>query len=277
MGRLAQPIALMTIRLTLFAGAALLPGTALAGAGDQASSEETAAAKTLEKSAYEHYKAKRYRMAAQLYHAAFAMNGDPNGLFNAARAEQRGFVLDAAQADFERFLTLAPAGHDGIRRAKVHLQEITEAKAALAGKSGQAGAHGSVPAPVQAADEAEGLTEKGAAAADWRRPAAWGAVGLGALGVGLGAWWLVSGLQDSGDLDDRLDATRAGDTSLSYSEAQAENERINSTLVRGYVAAGVGVVAAGVGGWLLFQGQAGDQVAVVPGPRLAGLGLALRF
>jgi len=234
------------------------------------SAEAIAAAIPLLKTAREHYQSKRYKEAAHLYHAAYQLSGDPIDLFNAARAEQRGFQLDAAEADYKRYLKAAPAGQAGVPRAKLHLQEIAEARAALAGKSAAGSPAGSGSG---AADAGVARRES---AGSWRSPAGWGGLGLGALGVGLGGWWLASATIDSSELDDKLDATKGGQKVISYDDAQAESDRINDVLLRGYLAAGVGAVAAGVGAWLLLS-DGPKKVALTPGPRPMGLGLAMRF
>lgn len=90
---------------------------------------------------------KNYRKAAEMFREAYAVSKRPDFLYNVARAEQRAFQLDLAEKNFKMFLGLEGASAEGVRRAKVHLTEIADARAHLA----RLAAKGGVTAkPVQA-------------------------------------------------------------------------------------------------------------------------------
>lgn len=240
----------------LVAALLLLPALARPAPGERSSIGNAESASGVQ-TAHGHYRAGRYEKAARLYQAAYRLDGDPAALFNAARAEQRGFQLEAARRDFERYLKLVGSEDKGSARARLHLQEIAEAQAALVSEHRRA--------------------RKKADDDGWQTPAGWAALGIGAAGVGLGVWWLLSANLDSNQLDEQLEATKRGEVGLTYEGAQVENTRINDTLLRGYAALGVGAVAAGVGVWWLLRMEGDTSVALVPGPRGVGWGLAVQF
>ncbi|MCO4760217.1 MAG: hypothetical protein KC502_01855 [Myxococcales bacterium] len=88
------------------------------------SAEASKAAMAALSLANHHYKGGRFKKAAKLYHEAYGIDARAAFLFNAARAEMRGFAHVDAKRDFERYMALPTATDKGKQRARLHLSEI---------------------------------------------------------------------------------------------------------------------------------------------------------
>lgn len=267
-----------------------------------------AAALTILETANEHYKAKRFAKAEQLYLTAFEVSKNPAYLFNAGRAAQRAFALDRAEKHFQHYLSKELNNPKGVARARLHLQEVDEARSALkrASESAAAGQPAAVvptpaapqvnaskpaaaqPVPVDAAREEPTPVQapKPAAAgvatessASWRGPAGWAATGVGAAVAGYGAWVLITALIDRGDMDAELakkdDAGKI--TGLQYAVYRDWEEASNDEIVWGHTLLWPGVALLGAGAWLLLGDHKQGQAAFVPAPGGGSLHVALRF
>jgi tetratricopeptide (TPR) repeat protein len=268
-----------------------------------------------------HYEKGDYARAAGLFHEAFGIDPVPAYLFNAARAEQRGFLLDEAERDFGRFLGLPGAESAAKARAETHLKEVRETRAQLAatreqdkkalearlraelaartkaekaleqggtgvegaaGPGAQALEVGPVPRrqpvdPTPSPTPTPGLKAPATVRAEapaWRGVAAWSGLGTGAaclLGAG-GLWLWASG--DQSALDEK-NAEVDGEgyiTGISYGAAKSEQESINSRLLGAEVLGGVGLLAAGLGAWLLLSEP--ERASLRLGPRSVGVAWA---
>ena len=258
---------------------------------------------TILETANEHYKAKRFAKAEQLYLTAFEVSKNPAYLFNAGRAAQRAFALDRAEKHFQRYLSQEKNNPKGLSRAKLHLQEVEEARAAL--KRASALATAARPAPLSpptapapaapaAAPPAAGAkaaptvaqappppvaTAAATAPGGWRTPLGWAATGAGAAVAGYGAWLLIAVLIDRGDMDAELDKKDdAGKiTGLQYSVYRDWEEAANEDVFMGHTLLWPGVALLGAGAWLLLSDDGPGTAAFVPAPGGGSLHVALRF
>ncbi len=81
-------------------------------------------------------KAGSFKLAAQMFHEAFKIDGTEwSYLFSAGRCEQLGGQLVASEATYTRFLQVAPGGHALRDRA---IRELTQVRVALAKKNADA-------------------------------------------------------------------------------------------------------------------------------------------
>jgi len=234
------------------------------------------------------YKKGDYRKAAQLFHQAYGFDPIPDFLFNAARAEQRAFMLDESKRDFDKFLTLPDASEQAQRRARTHLKEIKESQAhyaevsrrkaeEAAKKVKQAQAAESAKKAAAARREAarkakeEAARKKAAAkaagasgaavgvkkapqAGEWKTPAGWAGLGLGVAAITTGALLWATAASDQADLDEA--ASKPADDGLIHSVdwKEYEERRLDNSSSRrmGVIALSAGAALASAGAWLLM-------------------------
>ncbi len=139
------------------------------------------------------YKAGKYTKSAPLFLRAWSVNQKPEYLFNAARAEHRGGLLDAASGHYRQCLELTNSPKVIRDRSRRHLDELktlreeaarkaakkAAKKATALNKAGKAPAGGSGPGAPR-------IDARGPAA--WRTPVGWVALGAGVLGGAVGGW-----------------------------------------------------------------------------------------
>ena len=216
--------------------------------------------------AVSHYKAGRFAPAATLFHRAFALRAEPVFLFNAARAEHKDGRLEVAAAHYRELL---------------ELPDIPDKMAARAGKL-----LARVDAELQARRLKEQREARARAAAlhkraERRRAAArkrvvyWAGLGTGLAVTGVGAWLLSSWAMAQTALDDKV--ATSGDAKvqpLSFQEYKAEQDRVDELGIFGASAIGAGVIAAGVGTWLLVRDEQ-DTATLLP--TRGGMQLLVRF
>lgn len=253
-----------------------------------------------------HYKNGSFAKAAGLFQEAFDIDANPLFLYNAGRAWQRAFKLSRAKATFTTFLDLEAKGafegpdHTAaVRRATMHLQEIkiTEkhlqqahlrgARAAAPGAGtpkgplptkGQAPApsHGDGAATIGADDDSGTGPTVARPGGSWRAPAGWGTGGLGLALLAYGGWLLADIGSRSADLDAQANATKTPDGKVAGMDAQtyqAERDAILSDQPVAIAVMSAGVVAVGLGAYLLWTDAAAGAVTLAP--RLDGRGLTL--
>lgn len=133
-------------------------------------SRNVAAALSAARLATHHYKAGRFKKAARLYHEAYAIAPKAAFLFNAGRAEMRGFAYADAKRDLNAYLKSPQATEKGSQRARMHLAEISAYETKIAAEKRDA--------------EARAKAAAAKASADASRP-------IGALTAGL---WVTTGV-----------------------------------------------------------------------------------
>jgi len=243
------------------------------------------------------YKAGDFKKASEHFHACFDV--DPKNLvclFNAARSEQRAFLLDKAEEDFNLYLKLAPASDEqGRKRAGLHLDEIRDLKAQLAKKEEEARKAAAPTVPVAPAGPTpENKAEVAPAAGsltrefrppegNWKRTGRWIALGGGAALMAAGAAILASASGAQSDLEAEMGpANSAGKfTGVGYADYKSRQESINSQIVMADALLVGGVAVAAAGAWMALTApdapapRATLQVAPQPGGTTALL--AWRF
>ncbi len=235
--------------------------------------EETTAGKATTKAgqamlevATAEYKAGDFKKASEHFHACFDV--DPKNLvclFNAARSEQRAFMLDKAEEDFNLYLKLAPASDEqGRKRASVHLDEIRDLKAQLAKKEEEArkaanptGPVGPAGPPVEKKVDAKPpagnvVREVPAPEGQWKRTGRWVALGGGAALVAAGAAILASASGAQSDLEAEMGPANSSGkfTGVGYADYKSRQESINSKIVMADALLVGGVAVAAAGAWM---------------------------
>jgi len=263
-----------------------------------ATADPTAAQAAIDLARY-HYGKGDYKAAARLFLQAFSLDPRPDSLFNAARAEQRGFELDDAERDFLAFLKLPGVSPESSHRAEVHLKEVRETRAQLEQAKAKAQAAAAAAAATAAAKEtAQGPgagaatqpttpsaappavrtgVEAGRDGPRWRRIGAWSAIGVGAVGLGLATFQGLDAASAQSTLDGetgQLDGNQKI-TGLSYDAYRSRQTAIYDQRDRAYVVGALGLVAVGVGAVLLAT-DAGPVAASV-WPQRGGAVVALTF
>ncbi|MBM4345994.1 MAG: hypothetical protein FJ100_21685 [Deltaproteobacteria bacterium] len=208
----------------------------------------------------------RFAKAAELYHQAYAIDAsEPGYLFSAARAADKGEDLPAAERDYTAFLKVAPPKHEKYEAAQNYLLDVRSRIARALQKQVQemkakqeaakaAAADGAKPAtappPTVETKPPPVVVKPAPPAPTWQRPAAYAAVGLGLVGVGLGATMVATGNSDGAE------AAKRGDVAAARSA--------DGKVTAGAVALGVGAAVAAAGGWLWWSAPEAPAVAVAP-------------
>jgi tetratricopeptide (TPR) repeat protein len=274
-----------------------------------ANEQNEAAALTILQAANSNYKEKKFVKAAQMYVTAFEVSKNPAYLFNAARAYQRGYRLEDSEALYKRCLTLVNDPQSKVvRRARVHLQEIEEARKALAAaaEAGSTAAKDGADEPKASSSQTP-ATGKGVVAdkkvvpalppssnsrlsvelaADrptkrpaWKRYVTWGLLGGGGVIAAVAGWTISKAVDDKAELEKQLANQKRGDkVVMNYQTYATQVSNINGELYTGYGLVAVGVVAIGTGAWMLVGAEdAATSVAVLPSAHGVRFGLATRF
>ncbi len=243
---------------------------------EKSASEEAAAISQVAAGKHE---AGEFALCGDLYQQAYRKDPTFLGyLFSAARCEQKGGDLDAAERDFRAFLARNPKGDKLSDRAEQFLGEVLDARRKTAEKPALdptkphgEGDLGLKPEP-QHPDPKPPLPSGPSHAAAW-----WTLGGAAALTAG-GALLLASGLQARSDLTAQMsNHTGTLITGTTPTQARADESSYRGRLG---VAAGVLTAAAatvGVGLWLLRDPPSSTSQAslsVTSGPVPAGAGLA---
>ena len=266
MPRRVQPVCRALIVLSLVA-AATLPARA-------ARADDAAAALKLSQEALKHYMLERYGEAAVLYRKAWLKHHAQHVyLYNAARAAQRGKMLSDAQRDYELYLRNAPATSPERPKAVKHLAEVRAALRAQQAKN-------KPPPPPPPSGGTPPVTPRrpvpkqaGTSAIGWVLAVAGGAAVLG------GGYVLIGATDDQAALDKKAQNRdpQGKIIGITQAEFEREQERINDSIYRGYGIAGAGLLAVGVGAYLVASSGTAKTVQLTPGPTTRGVGLAWRF
>lgn len=252
-------------------------------AGDPVATAGTKASAALLKVAAAEYAAGHFEKAAGLFLTCFDVDAkNMSCLFNAARAEQRSFQLDKAEAHFRQFLAVNEADETGRKRAQIHLQEVSEMRAQL--KKQQAPVESApvppplapvLPTPAPTVVQRHETPSEGA----WKSTAGWSSVGAGVAMVATATALFLMASSDQADLDAATGKTD-GSGLISGIGRDDYVQRQNSVNTRTYVAdalLAIGVVSAGAGTWLLATAPALPTVRAALAPDGGELRLAWRF
>lgn len=223
-------------------------------------------------------RARHHSAAAQFFLAAYAAAGDRcDLLFKAAVAEELAGETQSARAHFREYLEKAPPDANDRGLAKVKLAALDHGAAPQTPPTRSpttASAADLEPArPSSTPQVPATVVQKPTTPGRWQ---AWTVLGGGLALIAGGVGVYASTLSDARALQGQLAQKDGGKISgTTYAAATSQASSINQTRAISGVMAGVGLAATGVGTWMLLR--APEKVALVPGPTLAGAGLAMRF
>ncbi len=283
--------------LSLVVAAILLVGMSSTSALAETSPEAKKRAMAALVIAKQYYAEKEFKLAAKLFHKAYSLDPKPAFLYNAARAEQRGFMLAEAQRDYERLIGLKNADVETRKRAKVKLEEVREALEHY--KPAPKVEKVEKPAPVETEVKAVEPVAKAkpivqvepekpvtikpvevrvvnVAAAPQTRWLGWLSLGLGSASLAVGSMVALQGRSSGDVLGTELDAVASGSqpmlSEVQYDTKIEEKGEHETKMTTGLVLAGVGAAVAGVGAYLLLTSPEQPAVALAVGagsrPRL---------
>lgn len=218
------------------------------------------------------YKERKFKQAAVAFHQAYSLQERVEFLFNAARSEQRAMQLELAEKHFKACLTAKDAPEAVVRRAKVHIGEIGEMRAALQ-KARESGKKSLKPIATIAADPPPKIDKPAPKrapiepvappAGTWKSTAGWGTVAAGTVLLGLGGYLAASYSSGQADLDARLNDRDSNNKvkAIDFRTYDSEQQALNGTAALGTSALVVGAVAAGAGAWMLLTAPKGGGAA----------------
>ncbi len=216
---------------------------------------------------------KNFKACAEFYHQAAALDPSQGGyLYSAARCEQKSQQYAAAAKNYRRFLKGADESSGLAAKARSHLAECQRAlekrrahQAALRLAAQRAAARKAAAQAAKARGKGAGSgvgVNKGAAAPT--NVTAWSTIGGGVVLAGVGGWLLVSAAGIISDLEPKLRPGAGGTIDgISYDDATAEQSRANVRQGTGIALIAAGVVAGGVGAWMLLDSPK-RRVTLVP-------------
>jgi len=134
------------------------------------------------------YRARDYRRAVEKFLEAYALDGDPNLLFNVARCYDALGNVDAAIEKYEAFTRSPEVDREGRARAQVAIRRLQRPPVAAP----------IVPTVGRGATEVAQVraTDQPLPRSDWTRLSRWVALGAGVAATATGTVLLVSGAHD---------------------------------------------------------------------------------
>lgn len=218
-----------------------------------------------------YYRVRQYEQAIEKFEAAYALNAQPELIYNIARAYEKSLKRDEAVAAYDRFLRLEGTTADlrskalnaqtALRREKAALQSAREVQMSPPRPPPGQGSPGSAATVTQPAKDPPSRTLE------------WVLVGGGAALAATGAVFGVLALQANSDFDDRK-AAGADRAELQDQKTKADNHALAADVL-----IGAGVLSAAAGAILFLAGGDEEDVAVAPvfGPDYAAISLSGQF
>lgn len=243
----------------------LSSGAALAETTTSGDADKSAEVNALNEEGAALYAQRDYRRAVERFLRAYAVDPDPNLLFNIARCYEKLGDTEAAIEKYEEFIALPGADTVGRSRAHQSLQALRQLAASQTQSSTNAAEQGSQPdeappadvaAPSDAGEKPDVDEEAGIGV--WP----WVTLGMGVAAAGAGGVFIALGQKDH---DLLIEAQGYQDRSAPYAFTQARATELDDSGARKKV---IGAVGLGVGGALLvtsavlFWVQGGDDEAV---------------
>jgi hypothetical protein len=162
------------------------------------------------------YAARDYRRAIEKFIQAYAVDSDPNLLFNIARCYEELGEVDAAIEKYEAFLKTPGADTRGRQRARESLQVLRESGGKPIGTSAAAGTSSAAPPSAEVGTE----TTKGHG--NWP----WVALGGSVVFAAVGTTFYVLGISDHNQV---TDAEGYGDPGAVSDMTRSEAEELVSS------------------------------------------------
>jgi tetratricopeptide (TPR) repeat protein len=201
---------------------------------DDATSERVA---ELNESGAKLYADRNYRGAIEKFIEAYAIDHDPNLLFNIARCYEALGETDAAIEKYQAFVAAPGSDTDGRARAQESLKALEKLRA-----------EGPAPNPSDDAPAADPQTEPSAEAASSGSLLPWVALGAGVVAAGVGTTLYVLGAEDHSRV---TNAPGYGEPGSVHPMTEAEARALVSS---GDTKKVIGGVALGLGGALIATG-----------------------
>ena len=216
-----------------------------------------------------HYYSKgQFEKAAELFMEAHQLDARVEFMFNAARAYQRAIKLKRAKALFNRCVKTKEAPPVVVEKANIYLREIENMEKALHqakhdGEKEASDAYVTTKTKVETRNKVKKEPKQ-----EWKGSVGSTTLGLGTVGVTVGAYLLLNAYELSGAADKDAEA---GEIDFNeYDRQKAKAEKFNMI---GWGAVGLGTLWAGVGIWCLATQP--DKVTIAPTPN--GVSVAVRF
>lgn len=261
--RLALGVSSAALVLTLAPVSGAQPSEAALG------SPEPASAVALNEAGARYFEEGRYRLAVERFIHAYALEKDPNLLFNIASCYERLGDSRAAIEKYREFLAAPDAAAEGRAPADAAIARLEAQAAAVA----RARSPLEKPARVAERRVAEHTPEGGAGIAGSLRWATLGS-GVALASLGLAVYWM--GSRDHGKVTEaRGHADQDAVSSLSRAEARRLVDSGSSKKALGVTGLALGgTLMAASGAWMLWQAYAGaadpSAASVAAAPRSGG-------
>jgi hypothetical protein len=256
-----------------------LAAPSLAGAAEPGADDESARVAELNESGAKHYADRSYRRAIEKFIEAYAIDHDPNLLFNIARCYEELGETDAAIEKYRAFVAAPGADTDGRLRAQESLKALEKLRAEGPAPSARDTEGSTTPAAAPPA-------EPGAAGEPSGSVLPWVALGAGVVAAGLGTTFYVLGVRDH---DRVTNAPGYGDASgvhpMTEREARSLVASGDTKKVVGGIGLGLGGALVATGAVLFLSGNKGAPArdasaltfTVDPSPRHVSLAVSGRF
>lgn len=245
-----------------------------AGSEPAPATDERARFEALVERAVRHYREGAYERAAREFEAAFAIDPQPELIYNQARSLEKALRTKEAIAAYERFAALpgttaevrarALESMDALRREERVRERIASDRAAVQSTASEPDPANAAPSPSQRLSTSPEVRPPD-------RTLEWVLLGTGAALVAGGGVLGVLAL----DKSDQIDGAVAAQTPLSEVEALQDEANRNAAIADGLFIAGA---VAGVTGLVLFWvrgDEAVSEVSVTPFAAEAGGGVVL--
>ena len=239
------------------------------GAEPGASEADAARIAELNEAGARAYNARNYRAAIEKFVEAYAIDHDPNLLFNIARAYEKLGEVDAAIEKYEAFVAAPGADTEGRLKAKASLAELEALR--------QQGAKGPAASSGAVEDGRAASSARSSEPSTLARALPWVTLGTGAVVTGVGITLYALGVRDHRMV---TDTAGYGDPSevypLTRAETQAYVDAGNTKKLIGGIGMGVGGALVATGVVLLVTGKstapsASDTTGVTVAPSSHGV------
>src|SRR6188768_1076279 len=199
------------LSVVLLAGGVALPSVARAAEPDAPAPADSARIAELNETGARAYAERHYRTAIEKFVEAYAIDHDPNLLFNIARCYEKLGDLGAAIEKYEAFVAAPGADTEGRIKAKASLVELQQLK-----EQGGATPADAAPPPGESGTTAAGSGDEASSHVDvWP----WVTLGAGVVVTGVGATFYALGVSDHEQV---TDAAGYGDPSVVYPMTRSE-------------------------------------------------------
>ena len=195
------------------------------------------------------YSGRNYRAAIEKFVEAYAIDHDPNLLFNIARSYEKLGEVDAAIEKYEAFIAAPGADTEGRLKAKASLAELQKLR-------DEGGTSPAGSASRDAEDKPAEAGEGGARPSSFMRALPWITLGTGAVVAGAGGLVYALGVGDHRSVTDTAGYDDPSEVyPLTRAETQAYVDSGDTKKLIGGISMGVGGALVVTGVVLLFTGK----------------------